>query len=657
MYETYDYVVPLIWEGDGLHPSPMYLEREDLYEVFGLPHAQFQGVNSVIGGGGNMLPYYSSQYNNFVNNESPFEMDLSINVIDNNLELVADVLVTGNVNPDDQNKILLLVTYNFSYDYSCSVQRYAEFDFNLVNIGSTDSFSASFDIDPDWVLGNVRGAAVIQKMDGTPGNYPIHQAAIVEYPLTVPNPIANQTMNLNETNYLDMTDFFYFQGNPVNADITVQSSEPDIVQTNLNGMFLELTSFGQEGSAQIDITGEYQGYYSFSSFSLYVMEAGFHSIIIVDLDTTPTGSQLQSSLQNYYDRGEVYLTNDIEEYAFSSNTDAVFVLLGIYPNNHELSSAEGTLLASYISNGGNVYLEGGDTWYGDPQTPAHSYFHINALNNQNFAIYTIYGHDFLDGFYWSYSGEASFIDALVPITPAVTIFSNPAYQYDCGIAYDAGNYKTIGTSFEITGLGGASSLDDAVSAIVDFFEIDGPLLLPPVNLQVDNISGLFTWEVPPTEEIIGYDLFLDGELQGNTTELEWQFTGLENGMLYEAGVIAVYETGTSNMSSIDFIYEGTESGNIIVSSTRLIGNFPNPFNPETTISFSTTENTESTEIVIFNLKGQRVKTLLNQVLPAGHHSAIWNGTDDSGKPVSSGVYFYKLRTGDFEQSKKMLMMK
>ena len=89
-----------------------------------------------------------------------------------------------------------------------------------------------------------------------------------------------------------------------------------------------------------------------------------------------------------------------------------------------------------------------------------------------------------------------------------------------------------------------------------------------------------------------------------------------------------------------------------------ISNYPNPFNPSTTILFNlNTEYAENTELVIYNLKGQKVKQLIKDQLSAGQHTAVWNGLDDEGKSVTSGVYFYKLKAGNFEQTKKMILMK
>ncbi|MBN2830559.1 MAG: T9SS type A sorting domain-containing protein [Candidatus Cloacimonetes bacterium] len=89
----------------------------------------------------------------------------------------------------------------------------------------------------------------------------------------------------------------------------------------------------------------------------------------------------------------------------------------------------------------------------------------------------------------------------------------------------------------------------------------------------------------------------------------------------------------------------------------LIGNYPNPFNPETTIKFSISSNS-NVDLSIYNIKGQRVRTLANQQYTVGEHSIVWNGDDDSGKSVGSGVYFYKLGVdGRTNLTKKCILIK
>lgn len=90
--------------------------------------------------------------------------------------------------------------------------------------------------------------------------------------------------------------------------------------------------------------------------------------------------------------------------------------------------------------------------------------------------------------------------------------------------------------------------------------------------------------------------------------------------------------------------------------TKLFSNYPNPFNPETTISFDLAEQSPVT-IEVFNIKGQKVKTLVRDSYTLGHHSVVWNGTDNYGNSVSSGVYFYRMNTPNHISTQKMLLLK
>ena len=85
-------------------------------------------------------------------------------------------------------------------------------------------------------------------------------------------------------------------------------------------------------------------------------------------------------------------------------------------------------------------------------------------------------------------------------------------------------------------------------------------------------------------------------------------------------------------------------------------NFPNPFNPETTIKYSLKEDT-NVKIEIFNIKGQKVKILIDEPLNAGYHDVVWNGKDNTDKQVSSGVYFYKMVTNDYNKVRRMVVIK
>ena len=99
------------------------------------------------------------------------------------------------------------------------------------------------------------------------------------------------------------------------------------------------------------------------------------------------------------------------------------------------------------------------------------------------------------------------------------------------------------------------------------------------------------------------------------------------------------------------------SENVITKEKMLLTNYPNPFNPSTTIEFSILYSSK-VELSIYNIKGQKVKTLYSGIEEEGKHSILWNGKDTNDKPVSSGIYFYKLNVnGKTEAVKKCLLLK
>ncbi len=112
--------------------------------------------------------------------------------------------------------------------------------------------------------------------------------------------------------------------------------------------------------------------------------------------------------------------------------------------------------------------------------------------------------------------------------------------------------------------------------------------------------------------------------------------------------LIIYLAGIANPVSND--------NQAVPAITALKGNYPNPFNPETTISFGMNK-AGKVDLVIYNILGQKVKTLLSENRQAGNHQVVWNGKDANNRNVASGVYFYKMTTGDYSKTSKMILMK
>ncbi|HDS01570.1 MAG TPA: T9SS type A sorting domain-containing protein, partial [candidate division Zixibacteria bacterium] len=95
---------------------------------------------------------------------------------------------------------------------------------------------------------------------------------------------------------------------------------------------------------------------------------------------------------------------------------------------------------------------------------------------------------------------------------------------------------------------------------------------------------------------------------------------------------------------------------VIPAKFELGQNYPNPFNPTTNIEFAVPSRTH-VKLNVFNIAGQKVRTLVNEELEAGWKLVTWDGKTDSGDEVGSGVYLYRVEAGDFVESKKMMLVK
>jgi methionine-rich copper-binding protein CopC len=114
------------------------------------------------------------------------------------------------------------------------------------------------------------------------------------------------------------------------------------------------------------------------------------------------------------------------------------------------------------------------------------------------------------------------------------------------------------------------------------------------------------------------------------------------------GNVVVNENRSKNLESVSI--------KAIPEEFKLSNNYPNPFNPTTTINYQLPKSSKVV-ITVYDLLGHRVKTLVNKNMEAGYYSVIWNGKNESGKTLSSGTYFYHIKAGKNSATKKMLLMK
>lgn len=200
----------------------------------------------------------------------------------------------------------------------------------------------------------------------------------------------------------------------------------------------------------------------------------------------------------------------------------------------------------------------------------------------------------------------------------------------------------------------------------EFTLIDLP---QPLNLHanVDNETGemSITWNEPqdPVLPVTGYHVFrkFDSgpyEMVLNTpTALYEETLSLLGVYQYFVRVNYMNVEGTpSDTLIVRFPYNSNPEEPIPGLVNNLNNNYPNPFNPTTTISFSLAKPGKTT-LAIYNLKGQLVTNLVNGDMSEGQHHLVWNGRDAHNRSVASGMYFYALQSGNFRAVKKMLLMK
>ena len=192
----------------------------------------------------------------------------------------------------------------------------------------------------------------------------------------------------------------------------------------------------------------------------------------------------------------------------------------------------------------------------------------------------------------------------------------------------------------------------------------------PANagFAVDNLTGevLLSWEPPydPVLPVMNYRVYK--KFNTGPFELIQQTTGLTH-----TDVISLHGDYAYLISAVFYNTEGSPSDTLafefpyVVENmednapelvTSLNSNYPNPFNPSTTISFDLARSGKA-RLSVFNVKGQLVKELVDGDLAPGTHRITWNGLDAGGRGVSSGVYFYRLEAGDYVSTRKMLMIK
>lgn len=279
-----------------------------------------------------------------------------------------------------------------------------------------------------------------------------------------------------------------------NAEFTVSAAQ--------NTPAGNMAQFNLALNASLGITGS-------GSFQIVV---GQIPVVIIDLDGNHNSGNVMQQTMNSMGISAQYTTSfpaDLNLYT------SAFVCLGIYSDNHTLTDAEGQALADFLNNGGSVYMEGGDTWYYDEQTPVHAMFGINASGDGSSDLGTIVGqtNTFTQGMTFTYTGDNNWIDHIDGVAPAVTIFKNQSPAYGNAVFNSTATYKTIGASFEFGGLGGTDATKQEL--MQKYLE----------NLEVIQVGPTANFTGTPNQVCAGNTVQFSDYSIGTVVSWSWTFEG------------------------------------------------------------------------------------------------------------------------------------
>jgi hypothetical protein len=197
--------------------------------------------------------------------------------------------------------------------------------------------------------------------------------------------------------------------------------------------------------------------------------------------------------------------------------------------------------------------------------------------------------------------------------------------------------------------------------VVALPDLSSPYIAPSdLTCDVQGTDVVLNWTAPTgATGLTGYKIYRDNTMVHAVTDpgiTTWtDHLTITGDFFYH--VTAVY--GTMESAPTEDVLASVVAngpGTVVPAVTSLNGNYPNPFNPTTKIDYSL-KTAGLVNISVYDVRGQLVKTLVNDTQTAGNYKVTWNGDDNNGSHVASGVYFSKMQAGDYTSMKKMIMLK
>ena len=229
---------------------------------------------------------------------------------------------------------------------------------------------------------------------------------------------------------------------------------------------------------------------------------------------------------------------------------------------------------------------------------------------------------------------------------------------DCDFSWGDNNIVPSDDGFKSTTYFSFPKEEDYASVLV---ELDESQSLPKeIAVFIDGeCKGASVVE----DSLVQINAYVLSDTTGKDIELELYYGDRAPNRTHKEFAVRDMTTGKVTGNRLRITDNGTyhvsldvDPEEMIPAITAIEQNYPNPFNPTTTIKYSLDQD-GPIEIAVYNLKGQKVRQLINANLTAGFHEVVWDGKDSYGKQASSGIYFYRMKTSQKTFVKKMMMLK